>query len=364
MTDSPSIEATFSGPLGSFSLDVAFSMPMRGITALFGPSGSGKTTILRCLAGLQHLRGSLKVDGETWQDDQRSCFLPPHKRPIGYVFQESSLFAHLSVRDNLLYGARRVGRSPRAAFDDVVDLLAIDSLLGRAPLALSGGERQRVAIGRALLSQPRLLLMDEPLASLDTLTKQEILPHLEALHRNLSIPILYVSHDLSELARLADRVIVLSGGIKVLEGRLADVLEQLDATSLSERFDATVALTARVVRHDAEFLLTHLEHGGQTIIVPKLQLDVGTEARLRIHASDVSIATERPHGVSVRNILKGTVTRIVEDPATPYAEAFIDIGAASVRSQLTRSAIAELSLRIGAQVFVLVKTVTFDPRAP
>ena len=226
-----SIQATFAGTLGRFSLDVAFEIPMHGITALFGASGCGKSTTLRCIAGLQRLPGRLVVDGDVWQDDQRGIFLKPHKRAIGVVFQEASLFPHLAVGKNLLYGARRAERLgiPTAiSTDDVIDLLGLGRLLDRDPIALSGGERQRVAVGRALLSQPRLLLMDEPLSSLDQMAKDEILPYLELLHEQLSIPMLYVSHDITEVARLADRMIILSSGKMLAEGPVQDLLERLD----------------------------------------------------------------------------------------------------------------------------------------
>lgn len=357
------IAASFRGRLGAFALDVAFEAPMRGITALFGPSGCGKTTILRCMAGLQRLPGRLAIGHETWQDDTGGLFVPPHRREVGYVFQEASLFPHLSVRDNLLFGARRAaggGRSPD--FDQVVGLLGISPLLARSPEALSGGERQRVAVGRALLSQPRLLLMDEPLSALDRMTKDEILPYLEALHDSLAIPILYVSHDISEVARLADRIVMLSRGGKVAEGPVAEVLERLDLHPATGRFEAGVMLTARVVRHEETFRLTHLDHNGQALAMPMTDAAVGSEIRLRIRARDVSLAIERPRGISIRNVLAGTVTEIVEEPDTAFAETLVDIGGARIRSRLTRASVAELGLAVGRPVYALVKSITFERR--
>ena len=248
-TGAANIDVDFNGSLDAFNLDAAFRTPMHGITALFGPSGCGKTSVLRCMAGLQRLPGRLSVADEVWQDSARGKFLPPHRRPVGYVFQEASLFAHLSVRANLLYGASRAARSGRGEtlfFDDVVELLGLAPLLERAPRALSGGERQRVAVGRALLSRPALLLMDEPLAALDLNTKDEILPYLEALHESLAVPIIYVSHDVAEVARLADRIVVMSTGRIVDEGEVGDVLERLDLHGAADRFEAGVVLTARV----------------------------------------------------------------------------------------------------------------------
>jgi molybdate transport system ATP-binding protein len=209
-SEAPALEARFAGRMGGFRLDAAFAVPARGITALVGPSGGGKTTLLRCIAGLSRLPGRLSMGGEVWQDEDR--FVPPHRRAIGYVFQEPSLLAHLSVRGNLLYGfKRRRGRS-KVGVDEVAALLGVGALMDRSPVQLSGGERQRVAIGRALLSQPDLLLMDEPLSSLDAQSKAEVLPFLEQLHRTLPAPILYVSHDLAEVARLADRVLFMRAG--------------------------------------------------------------------------------------------------------------------------------------------------------
>ena len=204
------IAAKFTGELGAFALDAEFAMPGRGVTALIGPSGSGKTTVLRCIAGLERLPGRLVVAGEVWRDER--MFVPPHRRAVGYVFQEASLLPHLSVRANLEFGLKRVKAAPRTSFDEVVDSLGLAPLLTRSPAKLSGGERQRVAIGRALLTQPRLLLMDEPLAGLDAAAKAEILPYLERLHDSLAMPVLYVSHDPGEVSRLADRVLVMRAG--------------------------------------------------------------------------------------------------------------------------------------------------------
>lgn len=204
------LEARLRGRLGAFTLDVALTLPPRGITALVGPSGAGKTSVLRCLAGLSRLPGALVVDGEVWQDERR--FLPPHRRPIGMVFQDASLLSHLSVTDNLRYGQRRTRAPLATGLDEVVALLGLEVLLGRSTTHLSGGERQRVALGRALLSQPRLLLMDEPLSSLDADSKAEILPYLERLHRTLAIPVLYVSHDADEVRRLADHRLEMRAG--------------------------------------------------------------------------------------------------------------------------------------------------------
>ncbi|MBO6950112.1 MAG: molybdenum ABC transporter ATP-binding protein [Rhodospirillales bacterium] len=360
------IEAAFNGTLGSFQLDVAFTAPTRGITAVFGQSGCGKTSVLRCIAGLTRLPGRLSVGGDIWQDDETGVFRKPYRRPIGYVFQEASLFPHLSVAGNLTYGAKRTSREDGGngvAFDDVVDLLGIAPLMGRTPTALSGGERQRVAIGRALLSRPRLMLMDEPLAALDRFAKDEILPYLEAIQDSLAMPILYVSHDMSEVARLAEHMIVLNKGCKVAEGEVGQVLERLDLHPATGRFEAGVIVTARVIDHDDTLKITHAELYGQKIDIPLVDAGPGHEIRLRVRARDVSLATERPKGISIRNVIAGKITEINEEPETAYAETLVDIGGARLRARITRASVADLALRPGKPVYALVKSITFDRRA-
>tara|TARA_R110002124_G_scaffold63978_2_gene175199 strand:+ start:31687 stop:32799 length:1113 start_codon:yes stop_codon:yes gene_type:complete len=365
--DTPVLDAAFKGPVGNFNLDVAFKAPLAGVTALFGASGCGKTTILRCIAGLHHLPGRLALGGRPWQDDAANLFRPPHKRRVGYVFQEPSLFAHLTVRGNLNFGARRAprgnGAAPAVDFDQVVDLLGIRHLLDRAPARLSGGERQRVAVGRALLSEPRLLLMDEPLSALDRSTKDEILAYFEALQRELNIPILYVSHDIAEVTRLADRLVVLSRGGKVAEGSVGEVLERLDLQPMTGRFEAGVMLTATVKGHDAAFNLTFLDHHGQTLTIPAVDAGIGEIIRLRVRARDVSLAIQPPTGISIRNILKGTVIEVREEPNTAFAETLIDIGGGRLRARVTRHAVADLKLAEGMPIHALIKSITFDRRS-
>jgi molybdate transport system ATP-binding protein len=235
------LDAHFTGQLGRFRLDAAIALPPRGLTALVGASGSGKTTLLRCIAGLTRLGGRLSVDGEVWQGD--GVFVPPHRRPIGFVFQEASLLAHLSVMDNLLYGRRRTRAAPSLDLDEVVSLLGLAGLIERSPANLSGGERQRVAIGRALLSQPRLLLMDEPVSSLDGDSKAEILGYLERLHRTLAIPVLYVSHDAAEVNRLADRVLVMREG-RIAAGEDARAAAQAQLAAMDRGHVERLALAA------------------------------------------------------------------------------------------------------------------------
>ncbi len=367
MNDAQStIDARFTGEVGNFALDIDFRAPLQGITALFGPTGCGKTTTLRCVAGLTRMSGRLEVGGETWQDEGGRTFRKPHQRPIGYVFQEASLFPHLSVRENLMYGASRTAGKPDGGllgFDNVVDLLAIDRLLDRSPAGLSGGERQKIAVGRALLSQPRLLLMDEPLSGLDRGAKDEILPSLEALNEALSIPILYVSHEISEVARLADRMVIIASGKRVADGPVSDMLERLDIGPATGRFEAGVILTARVASHDKTYHLTELDHGGQKITIPIANVAIGEDVRLRVRARDVALTRQKPEGISIRNILSGTIAEIAEEPDTAFAETLVDIGGGNLRARITRASLAELGLEPGMPIYALIKSVSFDARS-
>jgi molybdate transport system ATP-binding protein len=299
------IDVRYSGVVGNFKLDVAFQTPMRGITALFGPSGCGKTTILRCVAGLNHLPGRLVVGGEVWQDDMIGKSLAPHERPVGYVFQEASLFTHLSVRRNLLYGQRRArkkGVAERFQLDEVVELLGIGQLLDRATIELSGGERQRVALGRAFLTQPRLFLMDEPLSALDRMTKEEILPYFEALRASTSVPTLYVSHDISEIERLADHMVLLESGRLVAAGPLNDLLADTHLP-LARSPEAATVLEVRVGHYSAEDGLTALDVGGERLLIPRRVGKEGGTDRVRITATDVSLAVDRPSQTTILNIV-------------------------------------------------------------
>jgi len=363
------IAARFAGTLGAFSIDVAIAAPMRGVTALFGPSGCGKTTILRCIAGLQRLPGFLNVGGEVWQDDERGIFRDPHERPIGYVFQEPSLFAHLSIRNNLLYGHKRAmkaGAREDIRLDDVVALLGIGHLLDRAPANLSGGERQRVAVGRALLSQPRLLLMDEPLSALDRITKDEILPYFEALHENLSIPVIYVSHDISEVERLADTLVLLERGRVLASGSLSE-LEANPELPLVHAPEAAVTLDGIVAAIDEAYALTTLSVPGGSVIVPGRQGPVGAARRLRIGASDVSFARERPAATTILNCLPVQILSVdrQDDMAVQMnVVARLGEGASGARivARVTRKSQEALGLVPGARVFAQIKSVALLAR--
>ncbi|MCO6391581.1 molybdenum ABC transporter ATP-binding protein [Aliihoeflea aestuarii] len=351
------IEIALKGDLGAFHLDVDLAVPMHGITALFGPSGCGKTSILRSVAGLNRMPGRIAVGSEIWQDDRH--FVPTHKRSLGYVFQEASLFAHLSVRQNLTYGERRARADEKhVRFDDIVNLLGIAHLVDRSPANLSGGERQRVSIGRALLSQPRLLLMDEPLSALDRMAKDEILPYFEALHANLRIPILFVTHDIGEVERLADHLVLLREGRLVGSGPLNEVLSA-PHSPLSARRDFAAVLPARVKRHDPDSIAV-LDIVGRELLVVAKDMKAGETVRVRIAASDVSIAKSRPDATSMLNVLPA---RIIGIDALDDAEASIrlDIGVdleAPIRARITRRSLEALSLSEGQDVFAQIKSVS------
>lgn len=352
-----SIAAAFRMEYPGFSLDVDLNLPARGVTALFGHSGSGKTTVLRCFAGLNRApRGRLVVEGQVWQDEAQGIFLPTHARPLGLVFQEASLFPHLSVRKNLEYGMKRAGNKRGEGFDACVDLLGIRPLLDRAPERLSGGERQRVAIARALLTRPRLLLMDEPLAALDLKRKLEILPYLEKLHDELDIPVLYISHAPDEVARLADHLVLMDGGRVVASGPLMETLARAD---LPPAFadDAGVVLEAVVAAHEADGL-TRLDFPGGHLYVSRREEPPGRRLRCRIHARDVSIALAAHADSSILNVLPATVQAVVatDTPGHVLVQLALPQGAVLLARITERSRLA-LGLAPGQPVVAQVKAV-------
>jgi molybdate transport system ATP-binding protein len=351
------LEARFQTRLGEFTLDVEFTAPGRGITALFGPSGSGKTTVLRCAAGLERAaQARFYVDGSCWQDSETGCFLPTHRRPIGYVFQEPSLFAHLSVRRNLEYGLRRIASAERrVAFDQAVEWLGVAPLLDRSPARLSGGERQRVAIARALLTSPSLLLMDEPLAALDARSKAEILPYLERLHAELSIPVLYVTHAPAEVSRLADHLVVFERGRVAAAGPLRELLTRLDVSAFADE-DAEVVLDARVAAHDECHHLTEVSVGGQSLWIPREGLSPGSDLRLRIRAGDVSIALDAQGRSSILNRLRA---RVDDLRASGEGQVLVrlQLEGQPLLARVTARSAAELELSKGLEVFAQIKGV-------
>jgi molybdate transport system ATP-binding protein len=342
---------------GAFRLDVDLDLPQRGISALFGHSGSGKTTILRAIAGLERAPGGyVSLGGEVWQDDARGLFVPVHKRALGYVFQEASLFPHLSVRANLEFGRKRVPVHERR-FDlaPVTDLLGIGGLLERRPDGLSGGERQRVAIARALLASPRLLLMDEPLAALDLRRKLEILPYLERMHEELAIPIVYVSHAPDEVARLADHLVLLDDGKAVASGPLTATLARVDLPP-SFADDAGVVLDTRLAGHE-EDSLSRLEFAGGALFVGRRREAIGTHLRCRIHARDVSLALEQPQGTSIVNRLPAVVTAVAATGTPGHVLVQLRIGASPLLARITARSRRELGIEPGLHLWAQIKGV-------
>ena len=342
---------------GDFRLDVDLALPGRGITALFGPSGSGKTTCLRAIAGLEHVDdGYVAIGNEVWQDAANGIFVPTHRRALGYVFQEASLFPHLNVRANLEFGMKRVPRSERRFEPEAVArLLGIRELLARRPNKLSGGERQRVAIARALLASPRLLLMDEPLAALDLRRKQEILPYLERMHDALSIPIIYVSHAPDEVARLADHLVLLDAGRAVASGPLGETLARAD---LPPAFadDAGVVLDTVLEGHEAD-ALSRLRFDGGVLYVGQRREAIGSHLRCRIHARDVSLALERPQGTSIVNLLPARVTAVAVTDTPGHVVVQLRMGPAPLLARITERSRRELDIVPGRELWVQIKGV-------
>ncbi|MEW9919320.1 molybdenum ABC transporter ATP-binding protein [Marimonas sp. MJW-29] len=346
---------------GEFGLDVAFATGP-GITALFGRSGAGKTTVINAVAGL--LRpdaGHVRFDGESLFDSVAKAFTPPAARRFGYVFQDARLFPHLSVRDNLTFGARYAPKnSTGAVLDDVVALLGLEHLLTRAPARLSGGEKQRVALGRALLSRPRMLLMDEPLASLDGPRKQEILPYLERLRDGpLRLPILYVSHAVDEIARLADTLVLLRDGRVQAQGSLYEVMADPAAVPLLGVREAGAVIEARVVELAGDGL-TRLEISAGALHLPGVQAEVGTSVRLRVLAQDVLLSLKPPEGLSAINVLPVTVETIHPGDG-PGAAIGLRAGSDRLLSRITRRAVADLGLRPGMKCYAVLKATSVAP---
>ena len=346
--------------LGELAIDAQFTTGP-GLVALFGRSGSGKTSIVNILAGLvepNHAR--VMLDGTALVDTERGVFVPRHKRRIGYVFQDARLFPHLTVRQNLLYG--RFFSPPAEAgpaIEHVVDLLGIGNLLDRRPARLSGGEKQRVAIGRALLAKPKLLLMDEPLASLDEQRKAEILPYVERLRDGSGLPIVYVSHSIGEVARLASTVVLLSDGRVAAVGPTGDVMQRLDLLTLTGRSTAGSIIEATVDSHDEKFGLTVLRSRAGLWRVAQINAGAGTPVRLRVRARDVILTRTAPDQVSALNVLQGTVTAIgAQDGSSVQVR--LDCSGDALMARLTRYSVHHLALAPGMPVFALVKSVAFD----
>ncbi|QPJ61027.1 MAG: molybdenum ABC transporter ATP-binding protein [Candidatus Nitronauta litoralis] len=339
-----------------FQLDTDLSLPLDGVTVIFGPSGCGKTTLLRCLSGLEKPdTGSVTFGDAVWQHGEE--FLPPHKRPIGFVFQDARLFPHKNVRDNLLYGYKRIPQAERRiAPDQIIELLGLSKLLDRFPKNMSAGEKQRVAIGRALLTSPRILMMDEPLANLDMPRKQEILPYLSRLRSELNIPILYVSHSLDEVLQLVDTLVLLEDGRVQAAGKAQEVLAEISPGQQPPPALAGTLLDTIVTDHEEEYKLTRLTFGDQPLHVPKQNLKAGSTLRLHVLARDVSLVTgPRNIQTSVLNILEGRVTAIeAGEPEDHSVNVMIDIGQ-PLLATITKKSLSVLKLEPGQTVFAHIK---------
>ncbi len=358
------LEVTVEKRLGSLGLSVAFSSP-RGITVLFGRSGAGKTSVLNAVAGLlRPERGRIALDGETLYDSAAGVDLPAHRRRIGYVFQEARLLPHLRVRGNLLFGARFARGPAVAEFAQVIDLLGLDALLDRRPHDLSGGERQRVALGRALLSAPRLLLMDEPLASLDAPRKEEVMRCIERLRGALRLPILYVSHSMDEVVRLADTLVIMAEGRVITAGALGDTMARLPFDAKFDahlgHFEAGSVIDARIAEHDAAMGLARLEFGGGSLYASGVAGSIGQRVRVHVLSRDVALARTRPEFISMLNILPGTIRRI-GSPHDAGVDLEIDVRGTPLIARITVKSRVDLALAPGDSVHALIKGVAIHP---
>ena len=350
-----SLQARFNINKGDFSLEVDFTIPQQGITAIMGPSGCGKTTLLRTIAGLERCNdGYLKIGSAIWQDER--VFVPTHKRALGYVFQEASLFEHLNVRGNLEYGLKRLkGVERKVSLEHAVHLLGIKHLLSRHVEKLSGGEKQRVAIARALALSPEILLMDEPLAALDSARKQEIMPYLESINAELEIPVLYVSHSAEEVARLARQIVLIENGRIEAQGETSTILTRLDL-SFAQNHDAAAYIDTHVISYDPQYGLCELAFSGGKLSIAADHLSVGQNVLVRVAARDVSLTLIQQQDTSILNIFPVVVDEI-GNPEGAQLTVRLQAGATSILSRITRKSAAMLSLRVGSQVFAQLKSV-------
>ena len=350
------------GAVGALPIEAAFTAEAGETTAIFGPSGSGKTTVLRAVAGLTRLDGRLTLGETAWQEDVRGIFVAPHRRRVGFAFQEPAIFDHLSVEGNLRYAERRGGgpeSSGGPSFAEVVDRLGLADHLARTPGGLSGGERQRVSLARALLSRPEVLLLDEPLSGLHRPARAGILPWLRSLGE-AGMVVLYVSHDLGEVVEVAHRIAPIAGGSVTGAAPTAEALAALPAGEVLPRFEAGTVLTALVRTHLPALGLSELDLGGQLLRVPGLERPTGTTARLRVRARDVALATRAPDAISIRNVLRARVLGVRDLRETPFTEVTVEIADQRLAARITRDAVGELGIEPGRAVFALLKTVSFD----
>ncbi|NBB82465.1 MAG: molybdenum ABC transporter ATP-binding protein [Alphaproteobacteria bacterium] len=347
--------------LGGHAFHFAFEAPSTGLTALAGPSGAGKTTCINLIAGMLHPdAGRIALGDRVLFDAARRIDLAPERRAVGYVFQDAKLFPHMTVRDNLLYGWRRRTGPRRLEVDPVVDLLGLAALLGRRPATLSGGERQRVALGRALLSQPDLLLMDEPLAALDPNRRAEVLPLIERLRDTVGLPILYVSHNLDEVTRLADHVVVVDRGRTVASGEATAILNRIDLRPLTGATDLGAVIDARITAHLPEDGLSRLDAGGTALTVLSVDGPVGGRVRLRLRARDIAVARSAPTDSSVMNVIPCRLAAI-DDRSTGEVILWLESGTLRLPASITRPSLKRLALQPGDAVFALVKSMSVAP---
>ena len=349
--------------VGAFELDAAFATGA-GVTALFGRSGAGKSTVLNLIAGLACPQsGRISVEKRTLYDSAAGIALPPHARRVGYVFQEGRLLPHLTVRHNLTYGRFFAnGRKAVLGLEQAIELLGIGHLLERRPGALSGGEKQRVAIGRALLANPEVLLLDEPLASLDAPRKAEILYYVERLRDEVRIPIVYVSHSLDEVVRLANSMVLMSEGRVLGSGDVREMMSRLELRPYLGRHEGGAVIEARVAGQDLESGLARLEFSGGALEIPDVEALPGEQVRIRVRARDVSIALSRPAGLSIRNVLAGTVVELAGDEGSSL-DVRLDVHGTALLARITRKSASDLGLRPGLPVFALIKAVSIDRRS-
>lgn len=349
--------------IGTFQLSVSVRLPSRGVSALFGPSGSGKTSLLRLIAGLDIPDdGHIQLADQVLTDTRRRIRRPPHRRGMGVVFQESRLFPHYSVRGNLRYGLR----GDDSEVERIAEQLRLQNLLHRYPTTLSGGEARRVAIGRALLRRPAVLLLDEPLTGLDPANRRELLQHIRELVAALAIPVIYISHDAREIASVAEHIAILDRGTLVAAGALTDVLARVELTPHLGGFEAVSLLTGTIADHDPCYGLTELAlPDGQRLTVPAIDQPPGTSVRVRIPIRDIAIAISEPAGTSYRNRLRATITEASSGPDDPSViELRLSLGEQALRARLTWRSYDELGLRVGDDVVALIRTVAFDSEQP
>ncbi len=341
-----------------FSLQLDVQLPDQGITVILGASGAGKTSLLRCVAGLDRAdQARIEMGGVLWQDDQQGVFVPTWQRALGYVFQEASLLPHLTVKQNLTYGLKRIGsRTPMHSLAQAIELLGIGHLLERSPAGLSGGERQRVALARALASQPRILLLDEPMASLDAARRQEILPWLEKMRDELHLPMLYVTHAANEAARLGAHMLVLEHGQVQAQGTVSEVFANIHQP-LGAGEDMGALLQGTLVERHADWHLCRIAFDGGELWLRDSGLAVGESVRMRVLARDVSIATVAPQHTSIQNLLSAVIEAVADDDHPSQVLVRLRVGPSAVLSRITQRAWAQLRLQVGQQVFLQVKTV-------